>query len=56
MRFISFGSEYAKIRLPKSLLTHSIGSLKDARAGELDSALAVAVGCESLWSLEIDPE
>jgi mRNA interferase MazF len=34
------------VSLPKSVLTHYVGSLSSARMRELDSALSVAVGVE----------
>jgi mRNA interferase MazF len=36
------------ISLPKSFLTHYIGSLKSTKQQELDSALAIAVGLEDI--------
>ena len=36
------------VSLPKSLLSHYVGSLKSTRIKELDSALAIAVGLEDI--------
>ena len=38
----------ALVSLPKSVLTHYVGCLGGARLRELDSALAVSLGLESL--------
>jgi mRNA interferase MazF len=36
------------VSLPKSVLTHYVGSLKRTRVKELDRALAIALGLESV--------
>ncbi len=39
------------VSLPKSMLTHYVGSLKAEKLGELDAALSIALGLENTLSL-----
>jgi len=44
------------VSLPKAALTHYVGSLAPASLGQLERALAVALGLDSLDSFDLTPQ